>query len=161
MSISPISAASLSQSVLLSSNSAPLKQAIQNLQNSLASGDLNAAQSAFQDLQKANQALTIGAGSSSSNSSQLTSDLATLGGALSSGDLSSAQSALTTVQADLKSSSSPGLTDETNAASESVQLVQELLSTVSVNSSTSGNSELANSVLEQVYGTKSSLNVQA
>jgi hypothetical protein len=161
MSISAISAASLSQSNLLSSDPAPLKQAIQSLQNSLASGDLNAAQSAFQELQKVNQALTSGEGHNSLNSSQFTSDLATLGGALSSGDLSTAQSAHTTVQADLKNTSSPALTDETNPASKSVQLVRELLSTVNVNSSSSGNSDLATSVLEQVYGANHNLNVQA
>jgi hypothetical protein len=44
----PISAASLGQYVLEASNSTLLKQALQNLQNSLGSGDLNGAQSAFQ-----------------------------------------------------------------------------------------------------------------
>ena len=51
MSVTPISAAGLGQYVLQASNSAPLKQALQSLQNSLASGDLSGSQSAFQTLQ--------------------------------------------------------------------------------------------------------------
>jgi len=46
--ITQISAAGLSQDVLLSSNP-PQQQALQTLQSSLSSGDLNGAQSAFSD----------------------------------------------------------------------------------------------------------------
>lgn len=93
MTISSISAASLSQYVLSSSDSSPLQLALQTLQNSLASGDLNAARSAFQTLQQLNQSLVTASGSSASSSSQLSTDLTALGSALSSGDLSTAQSA--------------------------------------------------------------------
>jgi hypothetical protein len=159
MSISSISAASLAQSVLTSSNSNKLRQTLQSLQNSLSSGDLNGAQSAFQTLQQINQGLATTAGTNS-NESQLSSDLTSLGSALSSGDLSTAQSALTAVQADLKSSASPSQTTETSAASQSEQLVSELLSTLNSNTSSSGASDLTTSVLEKVYGSRS-LNVQA
>jgi hypothetical protein len=163
MGISPISAASLSQYVLASSNTTQLQQALQDLQSSLALGDLNGAQSAFQSVQNLNQNLeTAGESNGSSfSSSQLTTDLTALGSALSSGDLSTAQSAFATVQSDLKSSNSPSQTNETNVASQSQQLVAELLSTLNVSSSVSNNSETAPSVLEGVYGIRSGLNVSA
>jgi len=160
MSIGSISAAGLGQYVLSSSNSTPLQQSLQTLQNSLASGDLNGAQVAFQTVQTLYQDSTNATGGSQS-SSQLSSDLNALGGALSSGDLATAQSAFATVQSDLKNGPSPALTNETNAASQSEQLVAELLSTVNVNNSSSSNSELTSSVLEQVYGSRSGLNVEA
>jgi hypothetical protein len=162
MGISPISAASLSQYVLASSNTTQLQQALQDLQSSLALGDLNGAQSAFQTVQNLNHGLENASGSGSSfSSSQLTTDLTALGSALSSGDLSTAQSAFATVQSDLKSSNSPSHTNETNVASQSQQLVAELLSTLNVSSSVSNNSETAPSVLEGVYGIRSGLNVSA
>jgi hypothetical protein len=160
MSVSPISAAGLSQYVLQASNSTQLKQALQALQNGLASGDLNGAQSAFQTLQTLFQNAATASGSSLSSSSQLSTDLTALGSALSSGDLSTAQSAFATLQSDLKSSPSPSLTNESNAASESVLLVNQLLSTLSPSASTS-TSNIANSVLESVYGSRKSLNVLA
>lgn len=159
MSISPVSAASLAQFVLSSSSSNKLQETLQNLQNSLTSGDLNGAQSAFQNLQRINQGLATTAGSNS-NESQLSSDLTSLGSALSAGDFSTTQSALATVQADLKSSTSPSQTTETNAASQSEELVSELLSTLNANTPSSATSDLTNSVLEHVYGSRS-LNVQA
>ena len=86
MSISPISAAGLSQYVLESSNSTQLKQAFQSLQNSLASGDLTGAQSAFQTLQTLFQNAATASGSSLSSNSQLSTDLTALGNALTSGE---------------------------------------------------------------------------
>lgn len=161
MGIGSISAASLSEYVLSSSNSTQLQQALQALQNSLASGDLNGAQSAFQTVQRLNQNLATASGSGGLISSQLSTDLTALGSALSSGDLSSAQSAFATVQSDLINSNSPSQTTETNAASQSVQLVAELLSTLNVSGSSSSNSDGTNSVLQQVYGSRSGLNVVA
>jgi ribosomal protein S20 len=133
---------------------------MQTLQNSLASGDLNGAQSAFQSLQKLSQNLATASGSSLTSSSQLSTDLAALGSALSAGDLSSAQSAFATIQSDLKSAASPSQTLETNVASQSQQLVQELLSSLSSSSSSSNTPDSTTSVLEAVYGARS-LNVQA
>jgi hypothetical protein len=166
MTIGSISAAGLSQYVLSSSNGTPLQQAFRTLQNSLASGDLNGAKSAFQTVQKVNQVSATADGSSLSSSSQLSTDLAALGGALrsgdlSSGDLSTAQSAFAAVQSDLKNTPSPSQANETNAASRSVQLVEELLSAVNSSSSSSSTSDLTNSVLERVYGSRGSLNVLA
>ena len=150
MTINSISAAGLSQSVLLSNNSTQMQQALQILQNSLSSKDLNSAQSAFQTVQNLYQNSTITSAGSTPGSSQLSTDLAALGTALSSGNLSTAQTALTTLQGDLNKGPSPSLTDEANAASQSTQMVDELLSTVNVSNSSSGNSDLTNSVLEQV-----------
>ena len=163
MTVGSISAASLSQYVLVSSDSTQLQQALQTLQDSLTSGDLNGAQSAFQTLQQLNQSLATASGSSgsSSSSSQLNTDLTALGSALSSGDLSTAQSAFATVQSDLTNSNSPSQTNETNVASRSEQLVAELLSTLNVSSSSSSNSDSTTSVLEQVYGSRSTLDVSA
>jgi hypothetical protein len=158
MAISSIPAAGLSQYVLAPSNSTELQQALQTLQNSLSSGDLDGAQSAFQTVQRISEVSLTVSGSSPSSSSQLATDLAALGGALSSGDLSTAQSAFTTVQSDLKNSLSPSQTIETSAPSQSAHLVQELLSTVNSISSSSGPSDSTNSVLEAVYG-QGSLNV--
>ena len=160
MTIGSISAASLSQYVLSSSSSNQLTQVMQTLQNSLASGDLNGAQSAFQSLQKLSQNLATASGSSLTSSSQLSTDLTALGSALSAGDLSSAQSAFATIQSDLKSAASPSQTLETNVASQSQQLVQELLSSLGSSSSSSSTSDNTTSLLEAVYGARS-LNVQA
>jgi hypothetical protein len=158
MTIGAISAAGLSQSVLSSSNSTQQQQILQALQNSLSSGDVNGAQAAFAKLQNVNQNLATASGSSLSSSSPLAIDLTALGSALSSGDLPTAQSAFATVLSDLNKSTSPALTNEANTASQSVQLVNELLSTLSVNSSSSA-SDSTTSVLERVYGSPGSLNV--
>jgi len=161
MAIGPISAASLSQYVLSSSNSTQLQQALQALHNSLTSGDLNGAKSAFQTVQKLNQNSATASGESLSSGSQLSTDLAALGSALNSGELTNAQSAFATVQSDLKSADSPSLAVETNAASQSAQLVAELLSAVNSSGSSSSLSDLTNSVLEKVYGSRAGLNVHA
>jgi ribosomal protein S20 len=158
MTTGSISAAGLSEYVLASSNSTQLQQALQTLQNSLASGDLNGANSAFQTVQRISQLSATVSGNNQSSSSQLSTDLAALGGALSSGDRSTAQSAFGTVQSDLKNSPSPSQTIETNIASQSVQLVNELLSTLNSSSSSSSTSDSTNSVLERVYG-QGSLNI--
>jgi len=155
MTTGPISAASLSEYVLSSGNTSELQQAAQGLQNSLASGDLNGAQSAFQNLQTVSQNLATASGSSSS---QFSTDLQALGTALSSGDLSGAQSAFATVQSDLKGNSSPSLESEANAAAQSQQLVEGLLSTLDSDTGASGTTDMTTSILEGVYGSKA-LNV--
>jgi hypothetical protein len=159
MTIGAISAAGLGQSVLSSSNSTQQQQILQTLQSSLSSGDVNAAQASFAKLQQLTQSQATASGGSLSSDSPLATDLTALGSALSSGDLSTAQSAFATVLSDLNQSNSPALTNETNAASQSVQLVNELLSTLNVNSSSSSISDSATSVLERVYGSPGSLDV--
>ena len=161
MTVGSISAAGLGQYVLASSDSNQLQQALQTLQNSITSGDLNGAQSAFETLQTLTQSLATASGTSLTSNSQLSTDLTALGSALGSGNLTTAQSAFATVQSDLKNSTSPSLTNEINAASQSVQMVQELLSTLNVNSSSSGISDSTTSVLERVYGSSGGLNVLA
>ncbi|MGA7631222.1 MAG: hypothetical protein WCB11_10670 [Terriglobales bacterium] len=118
MSISPISAASLGHSVLAASNSTHLQQTLQTLQNSLTSGDLNGAQTAFNRLQSLNQNLETASGNSASSSFQLSTDLTAFGSALSAGDLSTVRSAFATVKNDLNPSNSPSQTDEASAATE-------------------------------------------
>lgn len=152
MATGAISAASLSEYVLSSSNSTQLQQALQALQNSLTAGNLDSAQAAFQTVQKLNQGLATA--SNGSSSSAVSTDLTALGSALSSGNLSSAQSAFATLQSDLKSSNSPSQAIETNVASESAQLVAELLSPLNVSNSSSSSFDNTTSVLEQVYGSK-------
>lgn len=162
MGITPISAASLRQSVLAASDSTQLQATVETLQNSLTSGDLNGAQSAFNSLQSLNRNLENADGPASNNS-QLSSDLTALGNALGAGDLSTAQSAFATVKNDLKNSNAPPQTNETNAANEAGQLVGELLSTLNVNtpSESSSAADGTVSVLERVYGSSGSLNVHA
>jgi hypothetical protein len=167
MTIGSISAAGLGQEVLSSSNS-PQQQALQALQNSLASGDLNSAQSAFQTLQTVLQNSATANGTTLSSNSQLSTDLTSLGNALSSGDVSTAQSAFSTVLGDLKGTASAAQTNEANAASQSVQLVQELLSTLDSTSTSSlttaglassSDADLTTSILQSYYGSKSGLSV--
>jgi hypothetical protein len=158
VSITPISAAGLGQYVLQASNSTQLNQALQSLKNSLASGDVSDSQSAFQNLQTLYQDSATAGGSTLSSGSQLSTDLSAIGTALTAGDLSTAQSALATLQSDLKTSASPSQTNETNAASQSLQLVEGILSTL--NSSTaSSRSSSTTALLDSVYG--SGLNVLA
>jgi hypothetical protein len=161
MTINPISAATLGESVLASGNSTQLQQSLQALQQSLNVGDLDGAQSAFQTLQQLNQSLVTASGNNSSNASQLSTDLTSLGSALTSGDLTTAQSAFTTVQSDLKSATSPSLTVETNLASESVRLVQGLLSPLNSSSSSSSSPNDTASLLDAVYGSSGGIDVRA
>jgi len=164
MATGSISAVSLGQYVLSSSDSNQLQQALQNLQNSLASSDLKSAQSSFQTVLRLNQSLAAASGSGGYSNSQLSTDLAALGSALGSGNLSTAQSVFATVQADLKNTNSPSQTNEINAASQSEQLVADLLSSLSSlnsNGPSASPPDNTTSVLEKVYGSRSTLNVSA
>jgi hypothetical protein len=170
MSISSISAAGLSEYVL-SSGYSTQQQALRTLQNSLASGNLTSAQSAFQTLQSLFQNSATSTGSTLSSNSQLSTDLTALGSALSSGDLSTAQSAFVTVLSDLKSSASAAQVNEATAASQSLQLVDGILGTLNssaANSSTANSSTVSSSsvdntasILQSVYGSNGGLNVYA
>ena len=105
MSVGAISAGSLAQDVLTSSNITQAQQAWQKVQTSLAAGDLTGAKSAFATFQQINQNLS--ALSATTTGTQLSTDLSTLGSALTAGNLSSAQTAFATVQNDLKNSQRP------------------------------------------------------
>lgn len=159
MSIGPISASGLSQDILASSDSNQLQQTMQTLQKTLTSGDLDGAQSAFQTLLQISQQLATASGSTSSSSSQFSTDLAALGSALNSGDLTTAQSAFSTIQKDVKEYSSPSITAEINSASQSLQMVEGMLSTLDSSGSSSSTADTASSLLQAIYGNGSSLNV--
>jgi hypothetical protein len=160
MSIGAISAAGLGQDVLSSSNSAQ-QQALRSLENNLSSGDLISAQSAFQTLQTVLQNSATSNGSTLSANSQLATDLSALGSALTSDDLSSAQSTFATVLGDLKSSASAAQSNEANAASQSVQLVEGLLSTLNSSATSSASTDTTTSILQSFYAGKSGLNLIA
>jgi hypothetical protein len=162
MLVAPISAASLGQYVLEAGTSTQ-QQALRNLQNSLASGNLSGATSAFQALQNVLQTSAISTGATSDSNSQLSSDVTALGSALSSVDLSAAQSAFAKVQGDLKGSASAAQTNEAMAASQSEQLIAGLLSTLNANVSANTSSSVGNTsaILRSWYGSQSGLNVYA
>jgi len=161
MAIGPISAVGLAQDVLSSGNSSQ-QQALQALQQSLASSDLNGAQSAFQTLQSVLQNSATASGTSLSSNSQLSTDLTSLGSALSSGKLSTAQTAFATVLGDLKNTASPAQINEATAASQSVQLVEGLLSTLNstgtASPASSSSADFTTSALQNYYAKKSGLN---
>ena len=155
--IGSISAAGLGQSVFQAGNGNQLQQTLQTLQNTLTSGDLSAAQSAFQTLQSIFQNSATASGSSSNNS-QLSSDLSSLGSALSSGSVSNAQSAFASVLSDLKTTALPSQINEATAASQSVQNIEQLLSSLNSNASST---DPTVSILQSVYGSQSGLSVYA
>ena len=158
--ISSISAVGLSQDVY-SSGYSTQQQALQALQNNLASGNLTGARSAFQSLQTVLQNSATATGSTSSSNSQLTTDLTALGSALSTGNLSTAQSAFATVLGDLKNSASPAQINEASAASQSVQLIADLLSSLNSSSSSSSSLDPTSSLLQSVYGSQGGFSVYA
>jgi hypothetical protein len=80
---------------------------------------------------------------------------------LSSGDLSSAQSAFATVLGDLKTSASAAQVNEATAASQSLQLVEGILSTLNADATSSSSTDNTTALLESVYGSSSGLNVLA
>jgi hypothetical protein len=126
MAIAALSTAGFNQYLLTSTSTvAKSQQALQTLTQSLASGNLTAAQSAFNTYQALNTA--SGSGSGSSSSSQSATDLTALGAALTAGNLTAAQSAFATVQSDLKNAPSQASANATAAVAQTVQWVDELL----------------------------------
>jgi len=105
MTVAALSTAGFSQYISASSNVSASQQAWQSLQQSLSSGNLRAAQSAFKAYSQLNRSASASGNSTSSGSSntQLSSDLKALGSAIGSGDLTAAQAAFATVRNDLKS----------------------------------------------------------
>jgi hypothetical protein len=159
--ISSISAGGLGQNVFSSSNSNQLRLTLQTLQNSLASGNLTGAQSAFQTLQTLFQNSATANGSGLCSSSQLSTDMVVLGKALSTGDVSSAQSAFAMVLGDLKNTALPSQINEATAAAQSVQLVHGILSSLDSNGSSSSSSNLTNSLPPSIYTSQGGLDVYA
>jgi hypothetical protein len=152
MAIAALSTAGFSQYVASTSNVTKSQQAWQSLQQSLASGNLTAAQSAFNTYQQLNQSSSTASGSSSSSSSQLSTDMTALGGAIGSGDLSTAQSAIAKVQNDLKTTPSQAVTNAESAVAQTVQWVDDLLSVSDSSSSSSAPANPTTAILDSAYG---------
>jgi hypothetical protein len=154
MAIGALTAGGLSQYVLASSNLTQTQQAWQTLQQSLAAGNLSAAQTAFSNYQQLTQNLTNISGSSSA-STQLTTDMTALGTALSAGSLSAAQSAFATVQADMKSAPSQSMANATAAMAQVEGWVNDLLDSADPSSS-STSSDPTSALLQSAMSPASS-----
>jgi hypothetical protein len=147
MSIGALSASGLSQYVLDSSNLTQTQQTWQTLQQSLSTGNISAAQKAFNSYQQLTKNLTLVSGSSSA-STQLTTDMTALGTALTAGDLSAAQSAFATVQTDMNNSTSQAMANATAAMTQVEGWVSDLLSSANTSSTSSTSSDATSSLLE-------------
>ena len=158
--ISSISAVGLSQNVL-SAGYSTQQQALQALQNTLASRNLNGARSAFQDLQTVLEDSATATGKTLTSNSQLATDLARLGGALNAGNLSTAQSSFATVLGDLKNTASSAQINEATAASQSVQLISDVLSSLNSANGSSSSVDSTNAVLQGIYGAHGGLDIYA
>ena len=159
MSVAALSTAGFTQYIAASSNVSDSQQAFQSIQQSLDSGNLTAAQSAFNTYSQLNQATSAastGSSSSTSSTSQLSMDLATLGTAIGSGDLSTAQSAFAALESDLKNTPSQAVTNAEGAVAQTVQWVDDLLSLSSSNSVSAGPVDPTTAILNSAYGQNSS-----
>jgi len=156
MSVAALSTAGFSQYIAASSNVSGSQQAWQSLEQSLAQGNLTAAQSAFNAYSQLNPA-PASSSSSSSATSQLSTDMAALGSAIGSGNLSTAQSAFATVASDLKTTPSQALASAESAAAQTVQWMDDLLSlSDSSSSSSSTTTDPVTAMLDSAYGQNSS-----
>lgn len=157
MSIAALSNAAFAQYVSSSSNVNASQQAFQSLQQSLAAGNLTAAQTAFNTYQALNQNLTS-AGTGTSSTSQLSTDLTALGKAIASGDLAASQSAFATVQDDLKTTPSQAIAAAVAAANQTVSEIDALLSVFNTTNNASTNTDPLTALLDNAYGESSSTN---
>ncbi|MDR3724232.1 MAG: hypothetical protein P4K83_07060 [Terracidiphilus sp.] len=154
MNVSPVNGLAAMQSAAPGSTNAQSLQDWKGLGNSLANGDLKAAQNYFDDFQKLNSKLF----SSSASQTQLGKDLASLASALNSQDLKSAQDAFASVKKDLSPGAVQialdGISNDRNT-SKLISMIQTASSTTSqssdaaqstVNSDTSAGDESTSSV---------------
>ena len=141
MAITALSNASSSQYVSSSSNLNTIQTSLQSLQRSLGTGNLAAAQTAFNQIQKADQNLAS-IGGASAPSAQTSTDLAALGTALSKGDLAGAKTAFATVQQDLANVNSLAITAAVASANQAVQQIDALLGQLSSSNDSSTSSSL-------------------
>lgn len=151
MAVAALSTAGFSQYLALTSNVGASEQAWQSLQQSLASGNLTTAQTAFNTYQQLNQNLT-GSGANS----QFATDMTALGKAIASGDATSAQQAFTTLQNDLKTEPSPAVQSAESAVARTVSEVDELLGVDNSTSPSTTSTDPATSILDSAYGLSSS-----
>ena len=168
MSITALSTAGFSQYIAASSNVSASQQALQSLQQSVASGNLTAAQAAFNTYQQLNQTLATASGSSSSSSSsassssssattsQLSKDMTALGTAIGAGNLSKAQSAFATVQGDLQTTPSQAITNAESAVAQTVQWVEDILNISGSNNSSTTPLDPTTNMLDSAYGLSTS-----
>jgi hypothetical protein len=160
MTIAALSTAGFSQYIAASSNVSASQQAFQSLEQSLASGNLGQAQTAFNAYQQLNQAATPTSSSGSSSSttavSQFSTDLTALGTAIGSGNLATAQSAFTTLQGDLKSAPPQAVTNAESAVAQTVSWVDDLLNLSSNNTADATPVDPTTSILDSAYGLDSS-----
>jgi hypothetical protein len=147
MAIGALTAGGLSQYVLDSSNLSQTQQAWQTLQQSLATGNLSAAQTAFNSYQQLTKNLTNISGGSSA-STQLTTDMTALGTALSAGTLSAAQ-------ADMKNTPSQAMANATAAMTQVEGWVHDLLDSANLSSS-STSSDPTSALLQSALSLDSS-----
>lgn len=150
MSVTGISSASLPGYGAAASNLSASQQALLALQNSLATGNLTAAQTAFNTYQQLNQ--PTASSTTAASSTPFATDLAALGSAISSGNLTTAQSAFATLQSGLKTSPPPTLTAALAAVQQSVQSVTSLLNFSDSNNSSSTTTDPLTSLLLTAYG---------
>jgi hypothetical protein len=150
MSVAALSTAGFSQYIAASSNVSASDQAWESLAQSLASGNLTAAQTAFNSYQQINQNTSSSIGSSSG--SQLSTDLKALGSAIGSGDLSTAQSAFATVQSDFKAAPPQSVSNAESAVAQTVQWVDDLLSLSTPSSAPNAPADPTTSILDAAYG---------
>jgi hypothetical protein len=151
MAIAALSTAGFSQYLALTSNVGASQQAWQSLQQSLASGNLTAAQAAFNTYQQLNQNLT-----GSSASSQFATDMTALGKAIGSGSVTAAQQAFTTVQNDLKTQPSPAVQSAETAVAQTVDEVDELLGYSNSAGTSATSTDPTTTILDSAYGLSTS-----
>ncbi len=156
MTVAALSTAGFSQYIAASSNVSGSQKAWQSLEQSLAQGNLSAAQSAFNTYSQLNPSPASSSGSSSAPS-QLSTDMAALGSAIGAGDLSSAQSAFATVESDLKTAPSQAVANAESAAAQTVQWMDDLLSLSDLSSSSSSTTTTnpVTAMLDSAYGLNS------
>jgi hypothetical protein len=152
MSIAALSSASFSQYVADSSNITATQQALQALQQSLAEGNLTAAQAALSTYQTLNRDLALAGGSTTPANTQLATDLNALGTAIDSGDLTAAQSAFNTVQTDLSTTPPQSVVTAEAAAAQTVTEIQDLLSIFNSNTANSAPIDPLTEILDTAYG---------
>jgi len=155
MAIAALSTAGFSQYLALTSNLGASEQAWQSLEQNVASGNLTAAQTAFNTYQQLNPNPT-GSGASSQGNSQFATDMTALGKAIASGDASSAQQAFTTVQNDLKTEPSPAVQSAESAVAQTVDEVDELLGLNTSASAADTSADPTTAILDSAYGLSSS-----
>lgn len=157
MTVAALSTAGFSQYIAASSNVSGSQKVWQSLEQSLAQGNLTAAQSAFNAYSQLNPAPASSSGSSSAPS-QLSTDMAALGSAIGSGNLSTAQSAFATVESDLKTTPSQAVATAESAAAQTVKWMDDLLSLSDSSNSSRSTSTVdpAIAILDSAYGLNSS-----